>query len=83
MPKMLQGQELEQRCRSLGVDILGEARTKSSSGEAPRASDAELQRRLIDAERSQRESRLWLIALASAVASVLSAAAALVALLRK
>jgi len=37
---------------------------------------AELQRRVMEAKRFQRESRLWIVALASAVASIISAAAA-------
>ena len=80
MKKLLQGEELEKRCIEVGVNIEGSPRTQSSSGSSPRASDFELQRRLLEAERSVRESRLWLLALVSAVASVLSAAVALVAL---
>jgi type IV secretory pathway component VirB8 len=38
-----------------------------------------LQRRVIEAERSHRESRLWLIAVISSIASVISAATAIVA----
>ncbi len=80
MSKLLQGDELEKRCIEFGVNIEGSPRTQSSSGHSPRASDFELQRRLLEAERSARESRLWLLALISAIASVLSAAVALVAL---
>ena len=79
MGKLLQGDELEQRAGELGVDIQGDALTQSSSGRRPRADDAELQRRVLDAERSIRESRLWLLALLSALASVVSAIAAWVA----
>jgi hypothetical protein len=50
---------------------------------APRVSDPELQRRVIEAERSIRESKLWLIAMISAIASVLNAAAVWVAALKK
>jgi hypothetical protein len=81
MSKILQGDALEKRCAELGVSIEGSPRTQSSSGNAPRASDAELQRRLLETERSIRESHLWLVALISAIASALSAAVALVALL--
>lgn len=73
------GDELEKRCRDLGVDTTGEPRTQSVSGSRPRASDFELQRRLLEAERSARESKLWVVALVSAVASVVSAVAAWVA----
>jgi hypothetical protein len=79
---LLQGESLERRARELGVDIEGEPRTQSSSGRSPRAPDYELQRRVSEAERSVRESRLWMLAVISAIASVLSAAAALVAISR-
>jgi len=75
--RLLQGQELEQRARELGVDIQGSPRTGSSSGNHPRAEDHELQQRV------NRESRLWLLALISAVASAISALAAWAAILRK
>jgi hypothetical protein len=76
---LLTGAALENRARELGVDVEGEPRTQSSSGRAPRAADYELQRRVLEAERGIRESRLWLLAVISAIASALSAAAALVA----
>jgi hypothetical protein len=80
MAKLLEGEQLEQRCRELGIDIQGPPRTQSSSGNGPRASDYELQRRLIETQRSIRENRAWMVALASAIASVVSAVTALVAL---
>jgi hypothetical protein len=40
-------------------------------------------KRVIEAERANRESRLWLLALISAVASAISALAAWAAILRK
>ncbi|MBI5025564.1 MAG: hypothetical protein HZC12_02315 [Nitrospirae bacterium] len=83
MKKILEGDELEQRARELGVDIQGELITQSSVGRHERASDYELQKRVIEAERSIRESRLWKLALISAIASVISAAAALLAVLSK
>lgn len=76
---LLTGEALETRARELGVDIEGDPRTHSSSGRAPRASDYELQRRVLEAERGIRESRLWILAVVSAIASVLSAAAAMIA----
>ena len=79
MSKLLAGEELEKRCRDLGVDTTGEPRTQSVSGNRPRASDFELQRRLMEAERSARENKLWVVALVSAVASVVAAVAAWVA----
>jgi hypothetical protein len=43
MAKLLEGDQLEQRARELGVDIAGSLRTQSSSGRSPRALDCELQ----------------------------------------
>jgi hypothetical protein len=83
MAKLLGSKQIEERARELGVDVSGELRTQSSSGRSPRAPDFELQRRVIEAERSIRESRLWILAVISAVASVLSAIVALVAVMKK
>lgn len=83
MASPLQGDRLEQRARELGVDISGDLRVQSSTGRAPRAPDYELQRRVAEAERGVRESRLWIVALISALASVASAIAALIAVARK
>jgi hypothetical protein len=44
MKKILEGDELEQRARELGVDIQGDLITYSSSGRHNRATDYELQR---------------------------------------
>jgi hypothetical protein len=79
LKRLLQGDELEKRALELGVDIQGSAITQSSMGRQKRADDSELQRRVIEAERSHRESRLWLIAVISSIASVISAATAIVA----
>ena len=81
MKKILEGDALEQRARQLGVNIQGDLMTQSSSGRRTRANDYELQRRVMEAERSLRESRLWKLALISAFASVASAKAALLAVL--
>ena len=83
MKKILEGDALEQRARQLGIDIQGDLITQSVSGRRTRAIDYELQRRVIEAERSIRESRLWKLALISAIASVASAIAALLAVLSK
>jgi hypothetical protein len=83
MAKLQKGEELEKRACALGIDISGEPRTQSTSGRVPRASDHELQRRVIEAERGNRESHLWVIAVISAAASVISALSAFVALLWK
>jgi hypothetical protein len=81
MKKILEGEELERRARELGVDIYDY--TVGSLLRRKRVPDYELQRRVIEAERSIRESRLWQLALISAIASVASAAAALLAVLSK
>ncbi len=83
MKKIPTGRELEQLAESLGVDTQGPPRTRSSSGRAPKADDYELQRRVIEASRAIRESRYWIVALVSAIASVVSAIGALVAVFFK
>jgi hypothetical protein len=71
--KILTGDELEKEARELGVDIQGNPISHSISGSHIRAPDYELQRRVFEAKRSIRESRLWIIALISSIAAVLSA----------
>jgi hypothetical protein len=83
MKRILEGDALEQRARELGVDTQGGPITQSISGRHKRADDYELQKRVLEAERSNRESRLWLIALVSAIASVVSALTALFVVFRK
>jgi hypothetical protein len=73
---MLKGDELRARAEELGVSM---GRLYDSDGHI---SEPELQRRVLEAERANRESRLWLIALISAIASVVSAIAACVAVLK-
>ncbi|MDZ4178401.1 MAG: hypothetical protein U1E29_04090 [Coriobacteriia bacterium] len=72
--RMLQGTDLTNRARELGVSL-----NYLVNPESGVTNEAELQRRVLEAERSARESRLWVVALVSAVASVISAAAAWVA----
>jgi hypothetical protein len=79
MANLLQGDELEREATKLGVGITGEPITQSASGRKKRAPDYELQNRVIEAKRSIREHRLWVLALISAIASVISAIAAWVA----
>lgn len=80
MKKLLKGDQLKKRADELGIDTTGNAIRQSDSGEHWVVYEAELQHRIIDAERSIREHRLWIIALVSAIASVFSAATALVAI---
>lgn len=82
MDRLLQGDELERRAQELGVDIQGDAITQSSSGRHHHADDAELQRCILNAESSIRASRLWLLALLSPIASVVSAIVAWIAVLK-
>lgn len=65
-----QGEELKKRAQELGVSMNELHDTWGNM------SEPELQRRVLDAERARRESSLWVIALVSAIASVLSALAA-------
>ncbi|PJA93899.1 MAG: hypothetical protein CO132_00930 [Candidatus Kerfeldbacteria bacterium CG_4_9_14_3_um_filter_45_8] len=83
MGKLLEGTALEKRAKKLGIDIQGDAITQSTMGRHKRAHDSELQRRVIEAERSIRESRFWWLALISALASVVSAATAIIVVLSK
>ena len=75
MKKLLQGEVLRKRASELGVSSLELADSKGN------ISEPELQRRVIQAERSLREHRLWIIALSSAIASIVSAIAAWVAVI--
>ncbi len=83
MRKLLQGDELEKRAIELGIDIQGLPINQSSMGRQKRADDSELQRRVIEAERSIRESRIWVIALISSIASLVSAATAIIAVVTR
>jgi len=80
---LLTGEALEKRARDLGVDVQGDpVRGTIANVREVRASDADLQRRVMDAERSHRESRLWWIAFVSVLAALASAVAAWVAISR-
>jgi hypothetical protein len=68
--------ELRKIANKLGVITHGLADSKGHTD------IAELQSRIINTKRSIREGRLWIIALVSATASVLSAIAAWFALLK-
>ncbi len=89
MKKQPQGEELQALAKSLGVDTLGERQpletaksvAQMAAGKREKVPEFELQRRVIEAQRAQRESRLWLVALVSAIASVVSAIIALAAVL--
>ena len=83
MSKLLQGDALLDRARELGVSVYANS-TPSNGGAAAAfnavATEAEIQKRVIDAELRILARRTWWSALASAIASALSAAAALVAI---
>ncbi len=78
MKKILKGNALEKYAIKLGIDIEDNSITQSVSGRNKRASDSELQKRVFEAERSIRENRLWLVALISSIASVISAASTVI-----
>jgi hypothetical protein len=83
---LLSGDELEKRARQLGIDILGDGRSAGGGSMAAgpsRAPDYELQRRVQEAERSRRESWLWILAVISAIAALASAATAYYLAVRK
>jgi len=82
MAKLLAGDELKQRASELGISTEGDPIFQSSMGRAP-APEHELQRRVIEAERAIREHRLWIVALVSAFASVVSAATAIIVVLAR
>ena len=81
--KLHKGDALKKHAENLGVSIGGDKPISDHlpmMGNQP-ASEHELQRRVMEAENHQRQDRLWIVALVSAVAAVISSATALVALL--
>lgn len=82
--KLLTGDALVRRAHELGVVTTGEGLvTIPGSGTvAVPAPEYEIQRRVLEAERHLREHRLWLFAMASAIASGISALAAWFAILK-
>ena len=80
-PPVLSGDALKRRAAELGVSMTGAGTYMTPSGPVSYgAEEHELQRRVLEAERHVRDGRLWIVALVSAVASVVSAAAAWVAI---
>ena len=82
MRKLAVGEELRKRAERLGVAMeTDQSVLVPGKGNVPLiAEDYELQRRVLEAERHIREHRLWLVAVISAVASVVSAFAAWLAI---
>ena len=79
------GDALLKRAKELGV-ITGDDGNYivPGLGNVPfQASDQEIQRRVIEAERHMREHRLWVVAVIAAIASALSALAAWIAVVCK
>jgi hypothetical protein len=72
MKKLPQGEEIHKLARDLGV---------YSKYDAGAESEEVLQAKVLTALRERRDSRTWIIALVSAIASVLSALAAWCAIL--
>jgi len=85
MTKLLTGQELIDECEKRGIDVRGERVSFEDLKKPHRAqpTDYELQQRLIEYKRHLRESRMWMLALISALTSFASAIIALVAVYGK
>lgn len=84
MKKLLVGDALRKRAEQLGVIMeTDQSVVVPGRGNVPIiADDYELQRRVLEAERHLREHRLWLVAVFSAVASLVSAVAAWLAVIK-
>lgn len=75
--KLLRDGPLEKRAEELGVSSHELYGSRSEGRGGPTTLDEpELQRRVMEAERSIREGRLWMVALVSAIAAAISAVAA-------
>jgi hypothetical protein len=84
MKALLSGQPLRNRADKLGVSFAGLQHSEPSiTGDPNSLNDGELQRRVMEAERHKREASLWLVALISAIASVISAITAFCAVLMR
>ncbi|MDD5503790.1 MAG: hypothetical protein PHV77_00550 [Candidatus Omnitrophica bacterium] len=82
MEKKLSKDKLIEKAESLGIDIKGEPIYQSSSGRHEFASEYEIQRRIMEKESHNRATRLFWLALISALASLVSAIAAWTAILK-
>jgi hypothetical protein len=74
MKQLPQGKELDQLARDLGVSFHASAGASGSN-------EAIIQERVLAALREKRDSKLWIVALVSAIASAVSALAAWCAIL--
>ena len=83
MKKILEGDALEKRAIKLGIEVQGDSIIPGYTKRFKSASDFELQKRVSATESSIMGKRLWLIALISSIASVISAATAIKAVLMK
>ncbi len=83
MKKLLKGEKLQKRAEELGIECSGTEIRHINSGEHWSVYEADLQNKVMEVERHIREHRLWIIALISAIASVLSAITALIAIYLK
>ncbi len=77
------GEALKEEARSLGLSEENwyEARDRSVSGSG-HFKESAIQARVREAKRARRENRLWIVAIISALASLFSAIAAWVAVLK-
>lgn len=86
MAKLLRGGALRNRAEKLGLVFernLEQFDDDRGSYIAPGTPEDKLQRRVMEAERHQRESRLWIVAVVSMIISLLSAFAAWLAVLTR
>ncbi len=74
MKRLPQEQELKDLAEELGIPIM-ETRGNSRL----QVSDEDLQRRIMEYYQTRRGARLWIVAVIAAVASVISAATAIIA----
>lgn len=81
MKSLKQGQELRKSAKDFGVSL--EGLPHPDQPHLTVLNDPEIQRRVMEAERHKREASLWLLALLSAAASIISAVAAWCAILTR
>ena len=87
MRKLPQGEELISLCKKKGISVGSVSFVDHFSGAKKlrvitQETEDDLQRRLLEFKRARREARLWIFALVSAIASILSAATALFVVFR-
>jgi hypothetical protein len=77
MKKLPEGEALRKRAKELGIDVDNEWNPSAMSHAV---SDGEIQARILAFEEQRRQDRLWIVAVVSSAAAVISSVTALVAL---